>query len=207
MFSQISPNMLKTYEQCPKKFYFKYVKNINMPVNDDIFEFGKNIHALASYYLRGENIDNMEKALSPKESEVWSYLKSSEYFKYEVIKTEYNLAVKIAGTYFGGRLDALVKSGDTYFILDYKTGSAPKNAQYDYQTMIYLLCVAEFFKTNRICFVYLDLKNRTEVKVNYSDELRIEYDEKLKKICSKIINPDNFTKKSDCSCEYSKICY
>ena len=61
MFTQFSPNMLKTYELCPKKFYLKYVKNISMPVNDDIFEFGKNIHALASYYLRGEYIDKMEK--------------------------------------------------------------------------------------------------------------------------------------------------
>ena len=52
--------MLKTYELCPKKFYLKYIKGINMPVNDDMFEFGKNIHALASYYLRGENLENME---------------------------------------------------------------------------------------------------------------------------------------------------
>ena len=59
MFLMISPNMLKTYELCPRKFYLRYVKNISMPVNDDIFEFGKNIHALASYYLRGENIDKI----------------------------------------------------------------------------------------------------------------------------------------------------
>ena len=57
MFLMISPNMLKTYELCPRKFFLRYVKNISMPVNDDIFEFGKHIHALASYYLRGENID------------------------------------------------------------------------------------------------------------------------------------------------------
>ena len=67
MFTQFSPNMLKTYELCPKKFYLKYVKNISMPVNDDIFEFGKNIHALASYYLRGENIDKMENSLTERE--------------------------------------------------------------------------------------------------------------------------------------------
>ena len=68
MFLMISPNMLKTYELCPRKFYLRYVKNISMPVNDDIFEFGKNIHALASYYLRGENIDKMELSLSEREA-------------------------------------------------------------------------------------------------------------------------------------------
>ena len=75
MFTQYSPNMLKTYEICAKKFYLKYVKNISMPVNDDIFEFGKNIHALASYYLRGENIDKMENSLTERERLVWEYLK------------------------------------------------------------------------------------------------------------------------------------
>ena len=57
MFQLFSPNMLKTYENCPKKFYFRYIKNISMPVNDEIFETGKNVHALASYYLRKENLD------------------------------------------------------------------------------------------------------------------------------------------------------
>ena len=57
MFQSFSPNMLKTFEQCSRKFYFKYIKNISMPVNDEVFELGKNIHALASYYLKKENID------------------------------------------------------------------------------------------------------------------------------------------------------
>ena len=116
-----------------------------MPTNDDIFEFGKNIHALASYYLRNENIDKMEKSLSDKELNVWNYLKSTEYFSYDVINTEYNLSVKIGEYFYGGRLDALVKNGDKYYILDYKTGAIPKNPKYDFQTMIYILSVKEFF--------------------------------------------------------------
>ena len=63
MLKLYSPNMLKTFALCPKKFYFRYVKNINMPINDEIFELGKNIHAMASYYLKKENIDKMEKSL------------------------------------------------------------------------------------------------------------------------------------------------
>ena len=132
---QLSPNMLKTFELCPLKYYFRFVKKISVPVNDEIFEFGKNIHALASYYLKNEFIDNLEKTLSPKEFDVWQHLKSSKYFGYEVINTEYNLAFKHQSYFLGGRLDALVKNGDEYFILDYKTGSAPKNAKYDFQTI------------------------------------------------------------------------
>ena len=141
--------MLKTYEKCPEKYYFRYIKNLQMPVNDDMFTMGKNIHALASYYLKGENIDNMEKSLTAEESDLWNYLRNIEYFKYTTVNTEYNLSVKLGNNFFGGRLDALVKNDDRYYILDYKTGSAPKNAEYDFQTIIYLLAVKEFFKTNK----------------------------------------------------------
>ena len=207
MFKIFSPNMLKTFDLCPKKFYFRYIKNISMPTNDEIFELGKNIHALASYYLRKENMHKMEASLSEREKPIWDYLKSVEYFSYETIATEYNLSVKIDDSFFGGRLDALVKKDDKYFILDYKTGSAPKNAKYDYQTMIYLLAVSSYYKTENICFVYLDLKNKTEVKIELSQPLINEYKTKLIEAINKIKAEDFSKKLKDCKCEYNIICY
>ena len=207
MFLMISPNMLKTYELCPRKFYLRYVKNISMPVNDDIFEFGKNIHALASYYLRGENIDKMELSLSEREAAVWNYLKGIKYFGYEVVNTEYNLSLKLGDAFFGGRLDALVKEDDTYYILDYKTGSAPKNAKFDYQTMIYLLAVSKFFKTDKVKFIYIDLKNKEELAVEYSPELGEEYLKRLVNAAAKINSDEIPPKKTECKCEYKAVCF
>lgn len=207
MFLMISPNMLKTYELCPRKFYLRYVKNISMPVNDDIFEFGKNIHALASYYLRGENIDKMELSLSEREAAVWNYLKGIKYFGYEVVNTEYNLSLKLGDAFFGGRLDALVKEDDTYYILDYKTGSAPKNAKFDYQTMIYLLAVSKFFKTDKVRFIYIDLKNKEELAVEYSTELGEEYQKRLINAAAKINSDEIPPKKTECKCEYKAVCF
>ena len=207
MFLMISPNMLKTYELCPRKFYLRYVKNISMPVNDDIFEFGKNIHALASYYLRGENIDKMELSLSEREAAVWNYLKGIKYFGYEVVNTEYNLSLKLGDAFFGGRLDALVKEDDTYYILDYKTGSAPKNAKFDYQTMIYLLAVSKFFKTDKVKFIYIDLKNKEELAVEYSPELGEEYQKMLVNAAAKINSDEIPPKKTECKCEYKAVCF
>ena len=226
MYQQLSPNMLKTFNECPRKFDFRYLQDIQMPVNDEIFEFGKNIHALASYYLKGEYIDKMEKSLSAKELEVWNYLKSCKYFSYDVINAEYNLAIKLGTHFFGGRLDALVKNGDEYYILDYKTGSAPKNPKYDFQTMIYTLCVSKFFKTDNVIFVYLDLKHREEVSIHFSKEMENDYEKRLIDISSKIDNYESSSKKQECiisntsgeksnpqkfispyPCEYSVICY
>lgn len=204
----ISPNMLKTYELCPKKFYFRYIKNISMPVNETIFETGKNIHALASYYLRKENIDKMELSLNEKEKEIWNYLKSTKYFGYECINTEYNLAVKVGTHFFGGRLDALVKDKEgKYYILDYKTGSAPKNATYDYQTIVYILAVRKFFKTNNIAFVYLDLKRQKDVVIELSEQLITEYENRLKTTETAIDSEEYNPKHDKCPCEYDIICY
>lgn len=199
--------MLKTYELCPKKFYFKYVKNISMPVDDEIFELGKNIHAIASYYLKKENLFKMEHSLNEREKAIWEYLKEIKYFSYETVNTEYNLSVKLGEYFFGGRLDALVKKDDKYYVLDYKTGSAPKNAKYDYQTMIYLLAVSSFFKTTNVTFVYLDLKNKTEVCIELDKNLIEEYKCKLIKIVDDM-NKSEFKKLSkECNCEYNIICY
>lgn len=207
MLLNFSPNMLKTYETCPKKFYLKYIKNITMPINDEIFEFGKNIHAMASYYLKKENIYKMEKALSEQENIVWNYLKNIEYFKYETIATEYNLSIKLNEYFYSGRLDALLKNSDIYYILDYKTGSAPKNAKYDFQTMIYLLLVSEFFKTNKVVFIYLDLKNKTEVKIELNENLKNDYIKRIIETTTQIKNEQFNKKSSNCNCEYNKICY
>lgn len=199
--------MLKTYELCPKKFYFRYIKNISMPIDDEIFELGKNIHAMASYYLRKENITKMEQALNEREKVIWEYLKNIKYFSYETVNTEYNLSVKLGEYFFSGRLDALVKENDKYYILDYKTGSAPKNAKYDYQTMIYLLAVSAFYKTPNVTFVYLDLKNKSEVCIELNENLIKEYRDKLIKTINDIDKSD-FNKMNDkCNCEYDIICY
>ena len=207
MLQIYSPNMLKTFKQCPRKFFYRYIKNINMPVNDEIFELGKNIHALASYYLNKENIYKMEQALSEKEQAIWAYLKNIKYFAFETINTEYSLSINIENIIFGGRIDALLKDNETYYILDYKTGSIPKDAKYDYQTMIYLLAVSDFFKTEKVVFVYIDLKNKEEVKIELSTSLINEYKEFLTQTVEQIKNSEFNKKNKDCDCEYNIICY
>ena len=52
----ISPNMLKLFYDCPAKFYYRYIKQIPIPMLDKNFTTGKNIHAIASYYLNKKQI-------------------------------------------------------------------------------------------------------------------------------------------------------
>ena len=207
----ISPAMMKTFEECQQKYMYMYVDKINLPQNKYFFEKGKNIHAIANYYLKGFDIAKTEKTLNSEEKEIWEFLKNIKYFKYEVINSEYQLSCKVGDYWIGGRLDALVKNGEDYYILDYKTGAIPHNPEYDYQTMVYLLCTDKLIeKYKSLNFVYIDLKNNDEKFIKFTDNYKKEYNEKIEKILSEInlakIHGAKLLKNNKCKCDYYCIC-
>lgn len=208
--NNFSPNMLKTFTECPRKYELKYVKQITMPQKISTFEKGKKIHALANYYLRGDDISKLEKTLDKNELYTWEILKSNEYFQKTCIKSEYYLSCKINDFWIGGRLDALVQDENHFYILDYKTGSIPENPEYDWQTAVYLLAISKFLKdTNAVFFIYIDLKNNLNYKIPLTKELELKYMEGITNICTKINRTNEFTRnEKKCQfCEYRKICY
>lgn len=207
--NSFSPNMLKTFETCPKKYYFKYIEKISVPQKSNLFEKGKKVHALANYYLRGDDISKMEKALNSEELKLWEILKQNEFFNKTYVNSEYNLSCKVDNYWIGGRLDALMKDDKNYYILDYKTGSIPKNPEYDYQTITYLLCASKMYGDN-IKFVYIDLKNNQNSIINFNSTKAQEYEKRITDICNKITNTQ-FSEEIEHSkicdfCEYKKIC-
>lgn len=206
--NNFSPNMLKTFKECPKKYYFRYIQQISAPQKSTPFEKGKKIHALANYYLRGDDISKLEKTLNQDEAAVWNMLKSNECFTMRYVNSEYNLSCKIQDFWVGGRLDALVRKDNHYYILDYKTGSVPKNPEFDYQTMVYLLAASKFLKNfDGLTFVYIDLKNNLNHKIEFSKELEAKYSSEITKICTEINSETEFIKNENvCKyCEYSKL--
>lgn len=205
-----SPNMLKTFNECPKKFDFKYIQKISIPQKASFFEKGKKIHALANYYLRGDEITKLENDLTTDEKAVWQKLKTNEYFNKSYVHSEYNLSCKIDDFWVGGRLDALMKDGDNYYILDYKTGKIPYKPEEDFQTMVYLLCADKKLKEyDCLQFVYIDLKNNENYIVKFDDDIKKSYEEKIEDICRQITTAQSLPKfdgKRCEFCEYKKIC-
>lgn len=207
--NSFSPNMLKTFETCPKKYYFKYIEKISVPQKSNLFEKGKKVHALANYYLRGDDISKMEKALNSEELKLWEILKQNEFFNKTYVNSEYNLSCKVGNYWISGRLDALMKDEKNYYILDYKTGSIPKNPEYDYQTITYLLCASKMYENN-IKFIYIDLKNNQNSIIDFNSAKAKEYERRITDICDKITNvqfPEEIEHSKICNfCEYKKIC-
>lgn len=230
-----SPNMLKTFETCQEKFFLKYIQKVSIPQRSELFDKGKKIHALANYYLQGEDVSKMEKVLNQNEKIAWEALKASKYFELNVINTEYSLSGKIDKYWIGGRLDALM-SGITltpspsplkgegeglinplneYFILDYKTGNIPQNPQNDLQTIVYLLSADKYLSRkggyNSLKFVYLGLKQSEEKEILLTPDLKKQYEQKIISLCEKIdfaLASGIFNKQQEACkcCEYRKIC-
>ena len=205
-----SPNMLKTFYSCPQKYKYQYINQISVPQKTSFFEKGKRIHALANYYLRGDDITKLEKSLSKEEQNIWETLKNNKFFQMEYVNSEYNVSCKIDKYWIGGRLDALVKDNENYYILDYKTGSIPKNPEYDFQTIVYLLCLNKKFKNYNIKFVYIDLKNNKNNIIEFDENKSFEYQNRIIQTC-KTIESYNFQKEIEISescrfCEYNKFC-
>lgn len=207
----ISPAMMKVFEECQQKYFFTYVEKISLPQNKYLFQKGKNIHAIANYFLKGYSVSKLEEVLTSEEKELWKYLKSSEYFSYKVVESEYSVSSKINDNWVGGRIDALVKEKENYYILDYKTGSIPKNPEYDYQTIVYMLCVDKLIKKySSLNFVYVDLKNKSEKIITFTENLKEEYEEKIEKVLYDMENlkksPQKMLKNNKCNCDYYCIC-
>lgn len=204
-----SPQMFNSFAQCPLKYYFKYEKCIQAPQLDTNFLTGKNIHALAAYYLKGEDISLFN--LSEKEKNMFTTLLDIPFFKLKTERVESNIACKINDFWIGGRIDALVKNeSEEYFILDYKTGEIPNNAKYDFQTIIYLLCCDKLLEQyKQLSFVYINVRTGKYEKIMLNDDLKHKYVEKIKNIHEQILkySKSNQSKVAKCDfCEYSKIC-
>lgn len=209
--NSFSPNMLKTFETCPQKYYFKYIEKISVPQKNNLFEKGKKVHALANYYLRGDDISKMEKALNSEELKLWEILKQNEFFNKKYIASEYNISSRIENFWIGGRLDALMQDEQNYYILDYKTGTIPQNPETDFQTIIYLTSTDKMLSNKKnLYFVYIDLKNNQNSIINFNSTKAQEYEKRITDICNKITNTQ-FSEEIEHSkicdfCEYKKIC-
>ncbi len=208
-----SPNILKTFEECQKKYEFRYIQKLNVPQLAGIYEKGKKIHALAHYYLRGDNIEKFIPTLTEEEKHIWNLLLNNKYFQMKYVNSEYNLTSRLGEFWIGGRLDAFMKDNNDYYILDYKTGAIPKNPQEDFQTMIYLICANEILKKGwgnnfNLSFVYIDLKNNQNHLITFDSDKNEHYKEILSLTCTKITTTKSYSKNlSRCKfCEYNKFC-
>jgi len=143
-----SASRLKTYLECKRKYYYRYIKNIQAKKEEELNE-GAFLHALLDHLHREKdsyeskeemqkNLDILLDKLLPFDDAKISYKKllwkeklkgfvtsQIEHFRadWKVVEREVEVQGDIGGLRFKGRIDRIDQNATETLILDYKSGS------------------------------------------------------------------------------------
>ncbi len=191
MTDTFSANSLKILNDSYELFLEKFVNSLDFKEKNEESELGNRLHGLICYLLKGYPIEKIEKDLDENEFALFEKIKKSEIINF-VLNSEKkfieqpffikeNVGEKIF--YLTGRFDCVVKNGEKYTILDWKTNLLPKNPESDIQTVVYFEGACKLFKTQNIEMIYISLKSLISQKV----EFKGGYLDIIQKIVSKYI--------------------
>lgn len=159
----VSFSEIKEWKECPHKHWLHHVKKIDLFKPNVHTEFGKAVHESCEHYLNTEEIDV---AIATKQiEEQWEKyeLEDLEHYiggaaavldelpvfmdltfpDWEPVAAEaylYESLPKREGLHFKGYIDGIIKVGDIYWILDWKTCAKPwKKWKREEETLKYQL--------------------------------------------------------------------
>lgn len=209
-------NMLKTFEDCPQRYKFMYVDNMRFPEQKNSkTETGTRIHALINYKLNGKDVSKMVEQLDKNDKLLWYNFLNSPVLKYHFLESEYAFDVKFGTSRLTGRIDALFETDGEYVIVDWKTGEISDENE-RFQTMFYLCALYEVYKQKHLPVTYdsfslryVLLNTGTSIRIAFSEDLFMQYRNKIIGIIDKIETGENyFCYKTDkCkNCKYLKFC-
>lgn len=206
-------NMLKTASKCLKKYDFLYNQKIRLPEHNTSVNTGSRIHALINFYLKNQSIEKLLSALDSSEMLLWANFLDLQLKNPR--ESEFSFLVRFDGIWLSGRMDALFFENGKITIADWKTGNFNHNEDEMFQTMFYLYTASVIFMKNgmvrdfsEISMVYYLLKDKKEIKIDFSSDLFADFENKFKKILEKIkYGRYNSGSHIHCeACEYRNIC-
>ncbi|MDD3012507.1 MAG: PD-(D/E)XK nuclease family protein [Candidatus Gastranaerophilales bacterium] len=212
-----------TWKNCPRRYFYKYIRELNWPELSDDYKLGVSIHRLMDYYLRGFDVDNLVNNADQDVQEVWNNIKDYELLKNKVIATEWGFNCRIGKTnyWLNGRIDAIFhdKESGKYIIADWKTGIIPKNPEETFQHIIYLYafykCHKDLkldIKPENLMFQYIKVSNQIDTfSIDFLQNKITQYEDILANKINEIESATNFIKSENCEkilrdCQYKYLC-
>jgi len=168
-----SPSRLKTYDDCPQKYYFNYVLKIP-GLRKSFFSLGTAVHGVCEHVakdlMQGKAVDE-ERALDYLDAEwnaeeyesvtkeqqdkalaqemVRSFLARQAGKESEIIGIEKWIQLEMNGRLFRGKVDRIDQTADGLIVYDYKTSknrTSRPELRKDFQMALYSLGIAELFE-------------------------------------------------------------
>jgi len=211
--------MLKTYIECPSKYNLIYNEKLQIPSENNFSKIGNEIHALINYFYKGFDIKKMTDIVYGDKSlhltDLWDNF--LEIKPDNLIKSEYSFNIKISdNSILTGRIDGLYKTGKSYTIVDWKTGSDKLDVNNDMQTMVYLYSLFVFLKNSEeienfdnLSIEYYFLKTKKVKKVRLTETLFNKTEKDIISLTNKILAERKFLKASSVNCtrcEFRNFC-
>ncbi|WP_086239134.1 PD-(D/E)XK nuclease family protein [Campylobacter devanensis] len=217
----LSFTRLDTYLKCKRRYYYKYIKNIEESRFDDrdALDFGNLIHeALEEYFTKSKyKFDKSEFLQIYSKYQKDSTLKSeifklklddfassqNSHFKdgFSVRECEMEIETQFDGIPIKGKIDRVDINGDDIWLIDYKSGKADeKSLQLAFYELLYQ---AKFDKTAKGYFYSFDDNKFTNSKADIDKLIEDLYE--LKKMSNSQIPFSQDTKHCDI-CPYKSLC-
>jgi len=213
-----SPSSLRTFDECQKKYEYKYVYNMPdpEPISWDVMQLGLFVHFIVEcgvkYCFKTEE-DFIQLAKEFHLKEEWNYVNLEEaipllkvFYKRNKDKydsnsmTEKKLFTKIDGLSFIGVADRIDFREDGLEIVDYKTGASNLGAKYrNWQLGFYALAAKSLGRPKRLTLDFLkkerpiefDLDEKGNANEIYSERTSFnleEVKEEMLSVARKIID-------------------
>jgi hypothetical protein len=219
-----SRDQLEVWQECRRKYYLKYKKNLRLPDKQSNFELGKNLHSLVNYYLKSHDVSVFEKNMDAETANHWIAVKNHPIIKTKLICTEWSFNAKIGDSkyWLNGRIDAVFydEKKSKYTITDWKTGQHIQDeTEESFQTKTYLY---SFFRVQQdlkislaqeqLEFLYIKTPECKEIKIDYSAQKEKIYEKHFLDIIKNIESFDfnqkiPFDKKEKCQkCQFKVFC-
>ena len=144
---------IKTFDQCPKKFYhLKVAKDFQEDQNADHLIYGTRFHEAAEFYIRDNTPLPPEFNYAKASLDKLKAMEGEKLCEYEMGLTE-NLApcgFKDPGVWWRGIADLIILRDDMAFVLDYKTGKSAKYADTGQLELMALAVFKHFPQVKRV---------------------------------------------------------
>lgn len=156
---KLSASSVQTFEQCPRRWYHRYIEKSYPDVPEDEWtQFGNFIHDIAEHFLGG-NLQDYKKLVAetlpnydisptyrekiiPATKNLYIYC-CQRFKKDDVIDRERKIEVYYKDIFFlTGKLDILHARGDTVTVIDWKSSKAEKD--HSFQLSFYKILLERF---------------------------------------------------------------
>lgn len=178
-----SYSSLKTFQQCPKKYYhLKVAKDVSDPPNSAAL-YGQEVHAAAEEYIR-DGKDLPEKFSYVKPSlDILNAIPGTKYCEYKMGLTKDLEACEFhaPNVWWHGIADLLIIDGEKElaYSVDYKTGKSARYADKQQLDLVALSVFAHFPKIKRVKSALLFVVSKEFIRAEHDVKLKQGYIDKV----------------------------